>query len=280
MQPSKQDVIDNVQDLVCLPEIYLNVRELLEDPASSINDFAEVVSGDIALTAKVLRIANSAFFGFATKIDSIMRAISIMGTGQLHDLVLASSAVDTFKGIPGNIENMEQFWKKSIYCGVVAQLIGSKCNSLDSERFFVIGLLSHIGHLVFCIQLPELARAAIERSKVEAVPLYIIEREMMGFDYAELGSSLLKAWSLPEAFVEPIGCQLNPGKASTFPLESSAIHIANHVSMVKNLGLNPEQQIPPISSIAWQLTELSKDDLGALQTEGDKHFEEAQMLLM
>ncbi len=281
MEHTIQEVIDNVQDLISLPEVYIKVRELLLDPASSIDDFAKIVSYDPALTAKILRIANSAFFGFATKIDNITRAINIIGTGNLHDLVLATSAIDTFKDIPASIENMDTFWRRNIYCGVMAQLIGSKCNSLDSERYFVIGLLHNIGHLILCLQLPKVVRVAIERSHTENIPLYKVERELLGFDYAELGSRLINSWHLPEAFVEPIQHQLNPGKATNFSLESAAIHIANNTAMTKYLGNKANQDtIPIIMGSAWQITGLNKDDIDTLQVESDCHAEEAQMLFM
>ena len=280
MEPTLEEIIDGVQDLVSLPDVYIKVRELLADPTSSIDEFAKIVSFEPGLTAKILRIANSAFFGFATKIDNITRAINIIGTGQLHDLVLATSAINTFSDIPESVENMELFWKRSIYCGVMAQLIASKCNSLDSERYFVIGLLHNIGHLVLCLKLPKTIHAVIERAHAEGVPIYVIERDMLGYDYAELGSRLVESWQLPEAFVEPIQCQLNPAIATDFPLEAAALHIADNISMLKYLNNATEQQIPPVLSSAWQLTGLNKNDIDILQIEGDCHFEEAQMLFI
>lgn len=281
MQKSVDEVVDGIQDLVSLPEVYIKVRELLIDPASSTEDFSKVVSFDPGLAAKILRIANSAFFGFATRIDSINRAINIIGTGLLHDLVLATSAVNIFKDIPEELENMELFWKRNIYSGVMAQLIGSKCNSLDSERYFVIGLLHNIGHLAFCLQLPKEIYAAMEYSRNNAISLDKAEREIIGFDYAELGSRLVESWKLPEAFVETIKHQLNPGKANTYQLEAAAIHIANHTAHVKQTS--PDNEINVVHDImpsAWQITALNKDDAEHLKVECDVHYEEAQMLFM
>ncbi len=279
MHPTKQQVIDQVQELVSLPDIYLNVRELLDDPTSSIDDFAKAVSYDPGLVARILRIANSAFFGFATKIDSIMRAISIMGTAQLHDLVLATSAIDTFNHIPAEVENMDSFWKKSIYCGVIAQLIGSRCNSLDSERYFVIGLLHNVGHLALCMQLPDVVCEVAERARQEKRQAYRLQREILGYDYAELGSDLLESWELPQVFVESIRYHLDPGRADNFALEATALHLANIVSNSKLAHANGSGA-GGIAEPVWQLTGLNPDDLRPLQTEGDRHYSEAVCLLM
>jgi HD-like signal output (HDOD) protein len=279
MLPTKDVVLKNVKELVSLPDIYIKVRELLNDDASSIDDFAEVINYDPSLVIKILRIANSAFFGFATKIDNISRAISIMGTGQLHDLVLATSVVETFKEIPDNIENMNTFWRKSVYTGVIAQLIASKCNSLDSERFFVMGLLHNIGHLVLCTQLPKEMTMYIEQSCTEDKTLASLEKSNIGFDYSEIGGDLLKAWELPEAFVYPIRNQLLPEKAEIFHLEASALNIANILAMDKDIGQNSKQTRPIFSQSALQLTGLTTEDLSLLQSEGDRHFDEALALL-
>ncbi|MFT5133535.1 MAG: HD-like signal output (HDOD) protein [Gammaproteobacteria bacterium] len=277
---SAKKLVENVGDLVSLPEIYLKVRELYADPDSSIKEFERVVSTDPALSVRVLRIGNSAFFGFATKIDSVSRALMIMGTAQLHDLVLATSAINAFDGIPNDMVDMSTFWRRSIHCGVMARLLGSQCNVLDTDRLFLTGLLHDIGHLIMYSQLPEESKDIMARSRAEHKPAYIIEREVLGFDYAQVGAELMRSWALAETIVETVEYHLAPGRATQYALETAIVHIANSLAITDELGVGAGGQIPVIVPVAWQATGLNEEALQSVVQESIGHVEEAVSLFM
>ena len=109
-----EQLVSNVENLFSLPELYLKVRDTINDPRSFIDDVAKLVGQDANLCARLIRISNSSFFGFAAEIETVTRAINIMGLSQLHDLVLATSVVKSFKGIPSDLINMKEFWARSV----------------------------------------------------------------------------------------------------------------------------------------------------------------------
>ena len=221
-----EELVDEITDLVSLPEIYLRIRKLMDDRDSRLDDFAEVVSGDPSLTAAVLKIVNSAFFGFAGQIDNISRALNMIGIGQLHDLVLSISAVNSLD-LPNEIIDMQDFWRRSIFCGVLSRLLAEDIHIKDSDSFFVIGLLHEIGHLILFLKFPGESQQAIQKSEQQATPLYRVERDIFGFDYGQLGQELMKAWNLPIKFQSITGFHTQPSTAQDFSLETFIVHIAH-----------------------------------------------------
>jgi len=175
-----QALVANVKDLILLPEVYFSIRNIINDPSSSFAEVAEVVSQDPNIAARILRIANSSFFGFATEIETVARAISIMGLSQLNDLVLATTVVRSFKGVPNDLVDMKHFWIRSVFCGSIARLLASHCNVLDSERLFVSGILHDLGHLLIYSKLPQQAASILTRAKQEHINVVQLEREFLG----------------------------------------------------------------------------------------------------
>jgi HD-like signal output (HDOD) protein len=160
MVATPHELIAQVSDLVSLPDIYLRVKGVIEDPESGMSDLVTVVAHDPSLTARLLKLANSAFFGFTTKIDTIDRAVNLLGAQQIHNLVLATTVADAFQKVTPNTISMDEFWSSSIHCGLLAQSLAKACGLVEFERFFVEGLLYDIGHLVLDQTLPEACASA------------------------------------------------------------------------------------------------------------------------
>lgn len=251
-----------VQDVIaCVspPKIYRQIRELVDDESATICDLAEVVNQDPQLTERILQLANSSLFGFPVKIDSVRHAIGILGKTQLHDLVLTSTALQLFHCFPNHLMDIDVFKHRSIYCGLVTRLLGSLFNALDGERFFVAGLLHEIGHLVLFSQLPEISTEIIKRAKASNQPVHIVERDLMGYDYADIGAELMSAWQLPLCFQESTLYHLKPAGATRFPMETAAVHIANHMMINECLCQDSIGSLPVIDPIAWEITGLAAD---------------------
>ena len=128
---SLKEIVRGSVKLSSLPKIYFRIQAVLNDPRSSFADIAEVISSDVALSARIMRIVNSSFYQFPSQIDSITHAVSIIGTWQLRDLALSTTILSTFKGVPEKHINMNSFWKHSITCGITARLIGIQKPSMS-----------------------------------------------------------------------------------------------------------------------------------------------------
>ncbi|MFW5443275.1 MAG: HDOD domain-containing protein [Methylococcaceae bacterium] len=261
-----EQLVSEISDLMSLPEIYLKIRELMDDPDSCLDDFAVVVNTDIGLVSAVLKLVNSAFFGFAGQIDNVKRALNLIGIGQLHDLVLSISAVDCLD-LSNDIESLNIFWQRSIFCGVISKLLAGKLALPDAESLFVIGLLHEIGRLILFLKYPEESRLTVHLAKCENRALTEVEKSTFGTDYGEIGQALMAEWGLPVKFQCIIGHQLQPSKATDYLLETSVVHIAHTVAVNKFPGADSfEDMMDP--KILAQLN-ISEEDINNLCTEAN-----------
>ena len=271
------ELVNDTVKLVSLPAVYLRARELLDDPNIPLNRVGEVVASDPGMTARLLRIANSAYFGFAARIETPARAVAILGTQQVHDLLLATSLATVFSGTGRDAVNMEQFWRDSMRCALAARLTAAHCNVLDSERLFVEGLLHDIGHLLMFEKVPSLTHEAMVQARHEGTPLHVVERDLLGFDYAQAGAALLGAWNLPEGLCEAVRWHVEPKMAERFALEAAIVHIARqltcpvHADDAKLTGVAPE---------AWEVTRLDPDLVVVLRNEVDAREQETMDLIL
>lgn len=256
-----QDILDDAEKLVSLPAAYVRINKLVEDPGSSIDDIARVINQDVALTARLLRVANSPMYGLATQVDTVSKATTILGIQQIRDLALASVALKTFEGIPNELVSMESFWKHSIYCALCARNLAMECLKRQREAVFVGGLLHDIGQLIMYHHLPELSRKVLEAciDGPGELETQDAEREIIGFDHAEAGGELAHRWSLPTNIQECIAYHHNPDEAKQCRVETAIVHIANSLATLAELDMTDLGHAPAINPIAWELTGLEPD---------------------
>jgi len=266
--------------LLTLPAVYLRLREVLDDPDYAISDIEDVISSDPAVATRLLRQVNSPYFGLALKIESISRAVRILGSQQLHDLVLATSVAQTFSGIPVGVMDMHAFWTRSVYCAAAARLLAVNCNILDSERLFVVGLLRDIGHLVMNQSIPDESTAALLRARADRIPLHEVERDVIGFDYAQLGGVLLQEWGLPQGLWEPVQLQLTPEQSADHSLVASIVHLAGVLS---DVGQTEEDAVDSFVSLVdpfvWQATGLTPEQCAVVHEEVERQLDGVMFLI-
>lgn len=270
-----QDLISKSLKLVTLPDVYLRAKAVLDDPDSSAQDMARAIEYDPAMTARLLRIANSAFFGFAASVETVSRAVSLLGNQQIHDLVLATSLANVFKGVNPAVMDMDKFWHDSVYRAVAAKLLAAHCNVLDAERLFVAGLLADIGHLLMFGQIPEQTQAAAQTAVAAHRRLYRVEREVIGFDYAEVGGELLAAWRLPESLQQTVRHHAEPARAEEFELETAIVHVADALNA---MAANAQSE-PVIDGGAAHLTGCDERLVGELAEEVDRQVADTVALI-
>ncbi len=261
------DLIKGSVKLATLPEVFIKINEMVDDPSSSASDIGRFISQDPALTARLLKIANSPLYGFPSKIDTVSRAITIIGTRGLRDLILATSVINNFSHMPSEQLDIHAFWSHSLYCGVLARLLAAKCNALHTEPFFVSGLLHDIGQLIILNKLPEMSRETQLRANDGAVPLHEAEQEVMGFDHAKVGGELLRDWRLPETIIDATEFHHEPSKAELSPLGASIVHIADVIAVNVEMDENSKEEdyivakADPVAIAVTGVTELIIEDI-------------------
>ncbi len=232
MSVSINEIVKDVSELTSLPEVSIKVNQMVDDPNSGVNEIGKVISQDPALSAQLLRIANSPFYGFSATIDSISRAVTVLGTQQIRDLVFSTTATKAFEGIPNEIISVDDFWHHSLYCGLLARELANQNHKAQGEMLFTAGLLHDIGHLVMFNRIPELANQAIMHTVEPDVNIELFESERMiiGFDHAEVGGKLAEQWKLPQNLVECVMFHHEPERAVNFPNEVLLIYVANKIA--------------------------------------------------
>ncbi len=257
------ELVKKVVDLVSLPEIYLKIKQLIDAHDSSLTDIADVVSVDPNMTSRILRLSNSPYCGFATKVETVDRAINLLGTQQIHDLVLSISVARSFSKIPEDVVNMEKFWRNSVFCGAGAKLLAEHCNIFDCERMFTAGLLAHIGRLVLFVFLPNVIKDAYIKASQGSTSIPQAIEQQLGFNDADVASALLTHWNLPDTLVAPILHQVHPNRGSKEGVseEAAIIHVASIITDTRELQLNEEEMIHQIDVDAWNILNLQQESL-------------------
>ena len=234
-----------------LPAVFLRLTAVVDDPRSAIRDMEEVVYEDPALAGRLLRLANSAYFGFPGHVDSLSRAITLVGTRQLRDLALATSVLDLFSGVASDVVSMASFWRHSVATGLLARALATWQREANAEQFFVAGLLHDIGRLVLLIKANESMVQALERSRVDDVLLHVVERDILGFDHVALGNELLRQWNLPPAICAGVAFHHLPMRAGANIPTAALVHVADVMANAIAFGSSGMDAVPPLEDAAW-----------------------------
>jgi putative nucleotidyltransferase with HDIG domain len=253
---SPQELLKRIR-IPSLPRICTWLNDAVNNPRTSTLDIAELIGNDSALTARLLRLVNSSFYGFPAKIETPSQAVMIIGTAHLCDLALTTSIAKLFRDIPEDLVSMESFWQHSIASGLAARTLATYRHVPNVERFFVAGMLHDIGRLVLYQQAPAQAREALLRARAEGILLHQSEREVLGFDHAAVGAALLRTWALPASLEESVAWHHDPRRATRYPLETALVHLGDVVAQAMELGNSGERFVTPLEEAAWDIIELS-----------------------
>lgn len=245
--------------LPSLPQVMIEIQGVINSPDSSADDLAKVISKDPKLVASLLRLANSAMFSFRAEVDTPSRAVALMGFRQVSSLALGAASLSLFRRSKDSILDVERFWKHSIACGVIAQEIAKKAGIGDPERFFVCGLLHDIGLYIIYESDTSLASTLQYRANEEGKSFYSLEREMLGFDHAILGGTVLKDWNFPKPLVVAAAGHHDEAKSREFH-DAGLVHVAEFISRAMGYDLGLSKVLGDFSDKVWQTVNLSLDE--------------------
>ena len=262
-----EDLVSGQHLLASLPTHYYKVREAIANPNVSVQQLTDLIATDPSLTAAVLRIANSAFYGFPRKIETLSRAVSLIGLEQLGNIVLASTLASTFHGIRPQQMDMVRFWRGSIRRALLCRSIARHMEERDSERFFVVGLLADMGHLILYLSQPDLEAIVLDRSAYTLKDLAREEHNMIGCDFTEVGAALIRQWQLPESMARIVRHQLSPTQAEDLAPEAARLNVAIAIAEAIERGeaitascATPDLHDPELSGVDLTLLPLFAEE--------------------
>jgi HD-like signal output (HDOD) protein len=251
-----QELVTQLEGLVTLPDIYLRLQQVMASEESSIDQVAEVLTLDPGLVAQLLKIANSALYNLPSPVETVSRAVNILGTQQVHDLVLATCVAKAFKGMENDVLDMQTYWYRCVQTGILARTLAEGAGMRGGESLFIRGLLLDLGHLVLYSYFPEQCRAALADAADEYLALPSAERRHIGCDARELTTDLMISWGLPDSFSNASAYLTEPEFSPDNQREIGMLHIASRLTQGLDMDLTLEQIVDDISPKVWKLVEL------------------------
>lgn len=257
---SPDTIVKHESELTSFPDIYFRIKEVLEDESASAEKIAKVVSTDMSLSAKLIKLVNSPLYGFPQTIESVSRAVTLVGGKELSTLALGISAINYFHDIPAELVDMKTFWRHSITCGIFAKLLAGTQSGLSPERFFIGGLLHDVGRLIMFKKLPYASTEAMLFARENSIPLVEAERSVLEFCHTDISTPLLESWKFPEGLSNMINYHHNPMEFPN-PLEPAIIHIADNLTNAVEIAQGGMYVLPGIDEDAWEILGIQASQL-------------------
>lgn len=269
-------IVDNIESIPTLPHVVLRIMEAIDNPKTSAKDINEIILTDPAITAKVLRLVNSAFYGFPRKIANVTQAVVILGFSTVRNLVLTASIFDIFNHKGHVVLDRVGLWQHCTATAIISRLIARETNYPELEDVFISGLLHDVGKIL----LDEYAHADLKKALalVEERGLSLREAELAVFkvDHTIFGGWLADKWNLPPVLTESIRYHHEPELAEDTKQATAMVHLGNALSRMKKIGNGGDPKVPPVKKEALELLNLQQKDLQAIVQLIDPEIEKAE----
>lgn len=227
-----------------LPKAYLALRRAIEDPLATPASVAAVISMDPGLAAYILRLANSPLYGSITRVETISRAVSLIGLGEIETMAVGSVLRRLAEQPPrAELLRLDDFWRHAVAVGLLARALAERVGERGRERFFVAGLLHDVGRLVLAVAEPDLAAIILGRAMDSRVSVDTAERLELGFDHAALAGRICEKWRLPELLAVAVAGHHQPSLCPD-SLPAAAVHAADFMANALGVRATPAAGLP------------------------------------
>ncbi|SKA71880.1 HD-like signal output (HDOD) domain, no enzymatic activity [Paucidesulfovibrio gracilis DSM 16080] len=277
--PSLEEMLKQGDVFISFPETFFRILEVIDDPTSTARHLADVVGKDPGMTAKLLRLVNSPFYGFSRPVEQIERAVTLVGTRELSQLALGVTIIQSFSGISTPAPTTKAIWTHSLACGVFARVLASHLPEISGEALFVAGILHDTGRLVMLSRLPEIVAQAIIISHQECLPLYLAEQRLLGWDHTTLARELFQRWNLPPTLLETAAGHHAPTLCAE-PRGASLLHMADMMTIALEYGFNGSALVPNPEPGAWECLDAPLSIIGPTIRTGARQLEDILTLFL
>jgi len=266
--------VEALKNIPTLPGIFEKITHLMQGSNTAAEDIANIISSDQVLSAKVLRVVNSVFYGFPGRISSLTHALIILGFDVVKGLMLSTSVFDMMiaRGFHG-------LWEHSLGCAVTAGVIARRTNDPNPEETSIAALLHDIGKLIIRIELPKESSRIDQTTANKEISTYEAEEEILGFNHATVGGWLCKEWHLPNKLSGPIAYHHKPSLSRFDQRPTAIVHVANVLVRGIGFGFPGDNIVPQIDPKAWEALSISDSLLEETIKEMDDKLEDAEDLL-
>lgn len=277
-------LIGGIKTLPTLPVIIARLTKMLADPDTSVKKVTQLLSEDQALTAKILKLANSAYYGFPGQIASVDHAVVMLGFGGVRDVALSASVIELFRGSPAQAAEMkslfqpDKFWEHSIATGVACRMLARSRKLADPEEAFVGGLLHDIGKLIMYEHMPVMFLEILRDCRNRGRPFVVAEAER-DCSHAALGRLLVEEWKLPERISEPVGFHHRLRPRRTTAAVTAAVQFADIFARSRGVGWSGDEFLPELEPETSRMLGLDEMDFGKFIEEFDGQMLQASIFM-
>lgn len=272
--------LSRIKSLPTLPVVADNIIKLTQNPDSTAFDIAEAISRDQALASRVLRTANSAFYGFPRRITTVSYAIVVLGLNNIRNIVLSTAVMDRFsKTRTDALLDRRDFWKHSLLCGIISQRIADHMGIKTAEEIFMCGLLHDFGKLILDQFFHDEFVEALELSRSENITLMESENRIFGFNHSGVGALVLKKWRLPVSLVKGVEGHHQPDLTVDHFRIASIVHVADYLCRRIGIGSGGDQVIPDLNKKAYKLVGLTSARIKQMSSRITREFHQATEFL-
>ncbi len=256
-----KEKVQNIIQLPALPTIAVEVASLIDNPQTSVSKLTQVISMDQVLTAKVLKIANSPFYGFQRKISTLDFAIMVLGFDSLKEILISISLISAFKKRQDKYFNSKEFWEHSLAAGIAARTLARQLGYRISGESFVAGLLHDIGILVTHQYFHEDYKKIVEAVAEGKSTFQDMEQDVLFATHGEIGGWLAERWNLPEQLIEAIKYHHRPELAEKNPQLTALIHFVDYLLHKLQIGAFTYERVESFNPDALEILNLSEEEI-------------------
>lgn len=267
-------IIKDTRSLPTLPGIVSKLSSLAEDGRVSVDEMAKVVTSDQVLSAKVLKLVNSPFYGFSGRISTVSKALILLGVNVVKSLAISSSIFEIME------KNVVGLWEHSLGAAVAANIIASRLNLPEREEISTAALLHDIGKVIIKIKLEQDYDTIMNMIREKDIQMIDAEREHFSIDHAEIGGALARSWMLPDKLVEPIAFHHNVEGSGAQRAKAAAVHVADVLVKASGFGFSGDEFVPRIQPAAWEKLGMNESLLKELVSELEDNLVEARNFSM
>jgi putative nucleotidyltransferase with HDIG domain len=278
-------VTESIISLPTLPTVVSKMIELVDNPKTSAASLARLISTDQALTAKILKLANSAYYGFPREISTVNMAIVVLGFNTVKDMGLSLSVFEVFKDAEGGKAfDVSKFWEHSIGCGAASRMVARRVKYRFVGEAFVAGLLHDIGKVILNQYVHKEFVEIIALEASGGLTLEQAEEKIIGTGHPQVGSWLAEKWNLPKIIVESIAFHHDPWEAKTEPVLVAIVSVANYLCHLCSIGNSGRANPVKPDRRTWEIFQkamvpLDEADLENLATEFLIEFDRTETIM-
>jgi len=261
--------VQNINALPTVPAVFKRLSSVIENPRITIDEISAFISNDPALTTKVLKMVNSAIYGFPGRIASVSHATMLLGLNVIKGLLLGVSVFEMMQ------KTMSGLYLHSLACAIASRVIAQKKGLKEPEEVSIAGLLHDIGKVILILEFSKEYEAAMNEAQGEKTSIFKAEKNQFTATHADVGSWLAEKWRFPRSLIEIIGYHHRPALAKNAPMEAAIVHFADLLVRARGFGFAGDHFVPEVNTAAFEILNLSGADIRDVLRELEENVESA-----